>query len=304
VKEWLKMAGITALIGLSGASIGLCAALWFGAPTYPTVVAIQQAMQSEGSHKSADSPKANDSDGITLIVAVLGAGTSIMTLFVVCYQTLIFRGQHKIMERQADIAERALVDVERPFIFAEVTHPGFEIRKSDPIMGYPALSLQRFELRLFNLGRTPASLTRLKYTVFAIPHGATPPFLDPRVVGGRELPVGTVATEGRPFTEGTNMFVFLKKETDREAVANDRSAPWLVGFVRYDDLLGGHYITGFSQVYDPLAQRFIQWEIEHTITSARKRLTKFLHLLGDRNGRVAMNRIDAMTGPAERFHSS
>jgi len=218
-------------------------------------MAAQQAVQPESSQKGGANPKPNDTYDVTLIVALLGAGTSIVTLFVIGYQTLIFRGQHKIMDRQADIAERALIDVDRPFVFGEVSEPGFEIRWVEPIKAQ-TFSGRRLELRLFNLGHTPAILTRLEYDISAAQRGGIAPVIDPQITGGRELPMGIVITGDRVFTEGTLMNSVLT-EPQKDAVANFRASVWIVGFVRYDDLLGGHYITGFTQVYDALGMRFV-----------------------------------------------
>jgi len=35
------------------------------------------------------------------------------------------------------------------------------------------------------------------------------------------------------------------------------SSIWVTGFARYDDLLWGHYIIGFTQVLDVASQKFI-----------------------------------------------
>lgn len=35
------------------------------------------------------------------------------------------------------------------------------------------------------------------------------------------------------------------------------SSIWVTGFARYDDLLEGHYIIGFTQVLDVASQKFI-----------------------------------------------
>jgi len=90
---------------------------------------VQQAAQPEGSQETGNNPKPNDTYGITLIVALLGAGTSILTLFVIGYQTFIFRGQHEIMEgqrrlmrRQANISSQQITLARDEFLASHRPH--------------------------------------------------------------------------------------------------------------------------------------------------------------------------------------
>ena len=178
---------------------------------------------------------------------------------IVAFFTLVLMcvgwGQLRAISRQADIAERAIIAADRPFVFAEVSDPGFEIRWVEPIK-QQVFSGKRFELRLFNLGHTPALLTRLEYEISTASRGSIAAAIDPQEIGGREMPVGIAVTTERNWTEGTLMNSALT-EAQKADAANFRASLWLVGFVRYDDLLGGHYITGFSQVYDPIGMHFV-----------------------------------------------
>src|ERR1700679_3236208 len=96
VKCWIKVAACATLIGLPGANVGLQIVLWFDAPTRQRIVAPQQVVQHEGGPKTPSSEKTNDIDIIPLIAAGLGGVTGFLTLLVIGYQTIIFRGQHKI----------------------------------------------------------------------------------------------------------------------------------------------------------------------------------------------------------------
>lgn len=118
MREGWKIAGCVALIGLLGADIGLQITSRFALPP-AGVVEARQGARPEGSQKAGYNPKTNDTYSITLIVTVLGAGTSILTLFVISYQTLIFRGQHKIMERQTEIADQMRTGAFWPHLVVE-----------------------------------------------------------------------------------------------------------------------------------------------------------------------------------------
>jgi hypothetical protein len=115
VKCWIKIGATVTLISLLSVNIGLQTALWFGAPTRPRGIASQQATPTEGDKKAADHPKSDDSNSVALIIAVLGAGGSILTLFVIGYQTHIFHGQRRIMGQQTDILARQL-NIQGPFV--------------------------------------------------------------------------------------------------------------------------------------------------------------------------------------------
>jgi hypothetical protein len=155
--------------------------------------------------------------------------------------------------QSASIAERALVELERPFVLVELSDP-------DPADGAGPGAVQfpfrTIELRLVNVGRMPAILTRLEYDFKPASSGSIAPPVDRTKVGGRELPAGTVSVTGRPFRETTNLFRPFPHDKN-DALSTGEKSMWIVGFVRYDDIFGNHYIAGFSQVYDRLGSRFV-----------------------------------------------
>ncbi len=163
--------------------------------------------------------------------------------------------QADISDRQADIAERAIIGVDRPFVFVEVGDPGFEIRWIESSQTQ-VFSGRRFELRVVNYGQTPGILTRFEYNITTAIRGEIGNPIDSKTISGRALPAGIVVTQDKPFSENTTMNSVLTSR-QKDAVANFRESVWLIGFVRYDDLLGGNYISGFAQVYDPVGMRFV-----------------------------------------------
>jgi hypothetical protein len=157
-------------------------------------------------------------------------------------------------QRSADVAERALTELECPFVYAEVTQPGLAFIPSAHQLG-SELQRSSLELSLLNFGRTPANLTRLEYQITTTPHGDIASSIDLRQVGGRELPIGTVSADEHPFTETTNLRLeFFEEEQD---LVDGRRSVWFVGFVRYDDIFGNHHVTGFAKVFDRIGGRFV-----------------------------------------------
>jgi hypothetical protein len=127
--------------------------------------------------------------------AVTATATVVIAIFTIVL-ALVTRRQANLTRIAADaakrsalVAERALTELERPFVYAEVTQPGLAFAPSDY---QPGSELQRstFELSLLNFGRTPANLTRLEYQITTAPHGDIAASIDPRQLGGRELPIG------------------------------------------------------------------------------------------------------------------
>jgi hypothetical protein len=147
------------------------------------------------------------------------------------------------------VARRALEELERPFITAVVTDAGFR-----NVFG-TGLDRGRFELTLRNVGRTPATLTRIEYNLVLARHGGIADPVNPSAIGGRELPVGTITAPDHPYSEGTNLrLAFLEDEDD---IVEGRQSVWLIGFARCTDIFSAHYIIGFTQVFDFQISRFV-----------------------------------------------
>jgi hypothetical protein len=167
----------------------------------------------------------------------------------------------RVSNRQADIAERALIELERAYVFAEIRDPGIAI--GGP--GTPMASFRTLELRLFNCGRVPAFPTSIHWDVVLetpqrpdAPTSVLPNPFDPGNIRGREIPAGIVVHNERIFFETMNLFGHFDMEARASVPQGDRTV-WCYGFFRYTDGAGGRYLTGFCFVYDLLAGRFVQW---------------------------------------------
>jgi hypothetical protein len=124
---------------------------------------------------------------VTAVATVIIAIFTFVLALVTRRQASLTRIAADAARRSAVVAEHALTGLERPFVYSEVTQPGLAFTPSTYQHG-SELQRNTFELSLLNFGRTPANLTRLEYQITTARHGDIAPSIDPRRVGGRELP--------------------------------------------------------------------------------------------------------------------
>ena len=116
-----------------------------------------------GQHQSQDEPKWTDKAQALAAVAV--ASLIIALIFINVVLTRHISRSAAVAVVAAKTAERALTELERPFVIAKVTNPGFSVAPSSHRRGHD-LVRDRFEISVINLGRTPANLTRLEYPIW------------------------------------------------------------------------------------------------------------------------------------------
>ena len=154
------------------------------------------------------------------------------------------------------VAERALTELERPFVYARITQKGMERTKSVYEHRWH-LNTSNFRIEFVNFGNTPAELTRLQYEI--IPRKRDIGIVDsfsPRDVGGRELPVGSVSAKDSPYGENSDLSESQLIQGHADAIANGEESVWVTGFVRYRDIFGMNRITGFTFLFN----QDTQWE--------------------------------------------
>lgn len=152
----------------------------------------------------------------------------------------------------AHTAERALLDLERPHVYVEITSTGLvDGRLSD-------LPTGNFTFEFVNHGRTPAIITELADNYVPVagdPERDLPPPIDPSVTRGRAMPEGVIAppsgAKSPPFSERPI------NVTESSRLLRQRQNLFFIGYVRYRDIFGSRYITGFCAVHDRLANRFV-----------------------------------------------
>jgi hypothetical protein len=250
VKEGWKIAGCVALIGLLGVDVGLQIASRF-APPPNGVVAAQQPVQPESGQKGANNPKSNESDDATLIVAVLGAGISILTFFVIGYQTFIFRGQHKIMDRQAGIADYQAKIAHTQLM---LTHrPRIIVRRVEMLVFNPEVPVT-IRYTFVNTGETEAKLVEWSLGCAVVQAGANfSDRLPKRRPHASRHPITLQA--GEPLQEDYADTIPLEM-TRFHSIRDTGLVLLFYGTIAYRDGVGSIKYTGFVRRFNPRTSRF------------------------------------------------
>ena len=107
--------------------------------------------------------------------------------------------QGRLTDKSVRIAERALTELEAPFVFVDVVDTGLEVTD-----GMARLAQTQFRFRVTNYGRTPALLTALQTVYRILDAEVIPAPIDAPHHGGRQLPAGVVSTFSHPYEEMEN----------------------------------------------------------------------------------------------------
>jgi len=160
-----------------------------------------------------------------------------------------------VTRRSVAVSERALIDLERPYIVIEVIRSGFLIDS----LGSYVLDPQETQWQAVNYGRSPALLID---TVVAFPLVESFPLaIDPEKQRGGTFTAGAVSIAGQPYQQSIQPIpegdVSLLFETDPE-LGYRRHKLFFQGYIRYGDFFGGVYVSGFSFTLDPDGLRFVR----------------------------------------------
>ena len=172
----------------------------------------------------------------------------------------------------AEMAEKAVVELEAPYVYVKITDPGFtlgsEIQTIDEIIDEPIgvrehpvprhfTKIGELKYCLGNYGRTLAIVTEIFAEVMPpttlLPAPATN-------FGGSKMPHGVIApAQGVLDREYVveEMNKFLVDANDRPRYLPGQNNLYFWGFVRYKDLFDRNYITGFCFMYHPLDGQFV-----------------------------------------------
>lgn len=156
----------------------------------------------------------------------------------------------KAASRSARTAERALTDLERPFVYVSIPESGLGM------FGDGRGSYERaLVFECVNLGRTPADLLDIVDDFVEIDTGQWPDQIIP-ATGDRTLPPGTVSAVDRPHQTRIQLAQRFGSQSTRGRLGIDTDA-FLIGYVRYADVFGIRYITGFCAMYDIVSGNFV-----------------------------------------------
>jgi hypothetical protein len=170
--------------------------------------------------------------------------------------------------RSARIAERALTELERPFLGVEVLQSGLSFTETGTVTS----PISDFKYQFVNYGRTPARLTELVETWPVIKRinekedgsrysytSVLPDPIDPTRQSGRKLPFGVVVSSGKPYPLTANAFtvIDIQNLTVQPWYHGTGSDLYFCGYVRYTDIFNKRYILGFCAIFDYTSRHFV-----------------------------------------------
>ena len=190
---------------------------------------------------------------LTAIATIVIASFTIILVWITGRQAHLTRIAAEAARRSSLVAERALTELERPFLAVDVLVSGISVDMSG------ALSFvgERTRWAAINYGRTPAILVD-RLTNWPIEAGSAMPYAIDPVAQRPQFPAGCVSSADKPYGETANLMAEAPIQTmlDQDAWRNRRI--FFNGYIRYQDLLGGLYVNGFCLVFDPLGSRFVR----------------------------------------------
>jgi hypothetical protein len=173
------------------------------------------------------------------------AMTAVFTLLLAIWTWTLSR-----VTRDAALASaRAVTELERPQVFVEVIDTGLQVDGSGGMTpsGY-------FKFQCFNVGRSAAVLLEMR-TVLITESKPAMAYPIPPEQGGVKLPVGVVSSPDKPYAETRNLLAEAAKVYESNFWKT--GTLFFLGWIRYADIFGNRYITGFCSQLDPLANRFV-----------------------------------------------
>jgi hypothetical protein len=150
------------------------------------------------------------------------------------------------------ISERALTELEAPFVSIKINTPGLEIKGN-------SISFGLLKWCVVNYGRTPATILEVFQDTQAVKIGnGYPPVIEPQKIRGHLQPYGVIAPPNGQSQDFP--FIPLHIKGDFRNVAPppiSEITPFFVGFVRYSDIFKNRFILGFCFVFDRDASQWL-----------------------------------------------
>lgn len=153
-------------------------------------------------------------------------------------------------ENRTQIAERALTELEAPFVFVKINSPGLEIKGR-------SVSFGLLKWCVVNHGRTPATILEIFEEVLSVELGkGYPTAKNFSKAHGDKMPYGVIAPPGGQ-SEDFPYLAIANLVSEGEETPFSQTLPFFRGFVRYADILKNHFILGFCFMFDREGNRWI-----------------------------------------------
>jgi hypothetical protein len=195
---------------------------------------------------------------------VIADFTAVLAFSTICLWAVTWRAsirQSRDMEasiavarRSTEIAERALTELEAPFLSIKITETGVP-RKTDAV-GH---DFTYIEFCITNHGRTPARIIELvdKFDLFE-DGKEWPREVHPDFATRSTMPYGVIAPpngESQPFSN--NVWYFMSGALVSDPLPLKTKNLFFLGFVRYSTVFGEIFRMGFCYKFDRFSHRWI-----------------------------------------------
>lgn len=162
-------------------------------------------------------------------------------------------GLLRATNRSAQIAERALVGLERPVVYVDIATTGIGL--SGGMMLKPSGVLG---IRLTNYGRFPADVWNIQPTISVFPKTGFPAPVIPTRNETRNMPPGVVVGENVPYIHEVDLNEpAVISDDEWIAVQAGQSHIAVLGYVRYAGSHQQRYVVCFCAVFDWRGKRFV-----------------------------------------------
>jgi hypothetical protein len=248
-----------------------------GSKEQPAFVTLTQTPESK--KEAADIAKAGQDEAKTQWYLLYLTGALALAAFL---QWIILVVQTRHISRSVRVAERALTELERPFLALEIVDPAIE-EITEGEKPSRQVKLSRLDFRFRNVGRTPAFIHE-RMDQIALMDELLPAALDPNAGNGMELPYGVVIPAGeksvvyqsQQFPADVLLDAIFKSGANKHFVFH--------GYVRFSDIFSNNHVTGFCTVYSEYDRTFIlaggeEYNYTKTIERASKGAFAFFRWL-------------------------
>lgn len=225
-------------------------------------VSVSLSLYPPNQNGSTHSEQKGSASGTDERLATYALALDWLNLFLVISTFLLWRASR----RSAKIAERALIELERPFIVIEVLQSGLTFTANGSVTS----PISNFKYQFVNHGRTPAHLVELVETWPVVDRvtddtdtnkfkSVLPDPIDPATHRGRSLPFGVVVGAAKPYELSANALAVMdiQRLIVRPFLHSLGSDLYFLGYVRYRDIFNVCYLLGFCAVYDFVGARFV-----------------------------------------------
>jgi hypothetical protein len=199
--------------------------------------------------------------GFTGVLAISTIGLWVVTWLSGVRQSRDMEASIAAAHRSADIAEKALLSVEIPYLYPVIRKHGFVINHST-LTGQMAITNFDFgtdflEYYFRNFGRSPAEITEVQ-SILVPKYGMPVPY-----PAGLNILAPLSGQIAPPDGGDSQDFRYMFSKGDYEAYWKGERPPrleilnfWFLGFVRYNDVFENEYVRGFCLQYSPMTNRF------------------------------------------------